>query len=232
VETFDPSRQRTTESTSTHISARTVGDAWVQIGARVLAAGTKSVYDGLAMRELILATLSVVSPSSADALIDRHADPDRRAWMYANFTNRQRVTELGDAESYATRLHDYAGSGRDQLQWVVERLRADPTSRSATITTFQPLSDASYIPCISLLDFFILDGSLQLVVYAHSVDFGSKGYGNLVELARVQEGVARTLDVAVGALTLIVKSAHVYDTDADYMRGVVQALAVDGPNGA
>ena len=73
---------------------------------------------------------------------------------------------------------------------MIERLRADPETRSATITTFQPLADTSYIPCVSLLDFWIADAKLELIVYAHSLDFGKKAYGNLVELARLQHEVA------------------------------------------
>jgi thymidylate synthase len=42
------------------------------------------------------------------------------------------------------------------------------------------LTDTSYIPCVSLLDFFLIDGALHLSCYAHSIDFGAKGYGNLV----------------------------------------------------
>jgi thymidylate synthase len=108
------------------------------------------------------------------------------------------------------------------MQWVVERLRADPTCRSASITTFQPLSDTSYIPCVSLLDFFLVDGALRLVVYAHSIDFGAKGYANLVELASIQHDVAKELAADVGPLTMIVKSAHIYDSELAYMNGVLE----------
>ena len=106
--------------------------------------------------------------------------------MHENFFSPENVPELGNARSYAARLFDYEGSGRDQLAWVVERLRADPESRSATITTFEPLLDTTYIPCVSMLDFWAPAERLELVVYAHSLDFGKKAYGNLVELARLQ----------------------------------------------
>ena len=77
--------------------------------------------------------------------------------------------------------------------WVVDRLRRDPVTRSAAITTFQPHTDTSYIPCVSLLDFWLPDGAVELIAYAHSIDFGAKGYGNLVELAALQQHVARQL---------------------------------------
>src|SRR5580692_4471443 len=184
--------------------------------------GVPSTYDGLAMREVIMTTLVVQVPQTTDDIVDRYADPERLAWMRANFVDYREVPELGDASSYATRLHDYAGAGHDQLEWVRERLRRDPLSRSATITTFQPLSDTSYIPCVSLLDFYLHDDALHLVVYAHSIDFGAKGYANLLELAIIQDQVATELDRPVGPLTMIVKSSHVYDSDTGYMNSVLE----------
>jgi thymidylate synthase len=106
------------------------------------------------------------------------------------------------------------------VQWVIDRLREDPASRSATITTFQPHTDTSYIPCVSLLDFWLPGDAVELVVYAHSIDFGAKGYGNLVELAALQQHVADALGLPVGRLVMTVKSAHVYETELDYVAGV------------
>ncbi len=204
----------------------TLGAAWIAVARRILAAGRVSRYDELPIREIARVTLEVAAPDPADELIARFADPARQAWMHANFTDHARVPELGAADSYATRLYDYGRQGRDQVAWVIDRLRTDPSSRSATITTFQPLTDTSYIPCVSMLDFWLPDGALELVVYAHSIDFGAKGYANLVELADIQQRVAAGLEVPVGRLVMIVKSAHVYDTELDYMRGVLDT--VDG----
>lgn len=207
------------------ISASTIGETWIAIARRIMELGVASTYDGLAMREVLMVTLVVDTPRTTDDIVERYADPERLAWMKANFVDYREVTELGDASSYATRLHDYAGTGHDQLRWVSERLRRDPLSRSATITTFQPLSDTSYIPCVSLLDFYLDEDALALVVYAHSIDFGAKGYANLLELAVIQHQIASELGCSVGSLTMIVKSAHVYDSDAAYMTSVLENFA-------
>jgi thymidylate synthase len=111
---------------------------------------------------------------------------------------------------------------------VIDRLRADPESRSATITTFQPHTDTTYIPCVSLLDFWLPHGAVELVVYAHSIDFGAKGYGNLVELALLQRRVADELAVPVGRLLMTVKSAHVYETELEYVTGVLAGTCRPG----
>ena len=201
--------------------AATIGQAWLAVAERILADGTASSYDGLAVREIAHVTLAVDHPDPADEIIARHAEPERLAWMHANFTDHSRVAALGGADSYATRLFDYEHSGRDQVTWVIGRLRADPASRSAAITTFQPRTDTAYIPCVSMLDFWLPGGAVELVVYAHSIDFGAKGYGNLVELASLQRHVADALGLPAGRLVMIVKSAHVYESELAYIKDVL-----------
>lgn len=214
-------------TTSVLIEAPTIGEAWLSVAQRIFGEGRLSAYDGLPVIELQHATLDVASADPDDAIITRFANRERLAWMRSNFVDQGRVAELGDARSYASRLYDYAGAGRDQVAWVIDRLRTDPSSRSATITTFEPLLDTSYIPCVSMLDFWIPADRLELVVYAHSIDFGAKGYGNLVQLAELQVHVARALDVAPGRLTFIVKSAHIYETELEYMAGVLDGRIMD-----
>ena len=200
------------------IESMTLGEAWLEIAAAILKDGVVGSWEGVPIVEVFRATLEVHSPKVDDPIIAQHGDPERLAWMHANFTDPSRVAELGDADSYATRLYDYAHVGRDQISWVVDRLAANPWARDATVTTFQPLTDASYIPCVSLLDFWLVEGKLQLAVYAHSIDFGAKGYANLVELAALQTRVAGDLGVGVGTLTMTVKSAHIYQTELGLMR--------------
>jgi thymidylate synthase len=206
----------------------TIGDAWLAMAARIVAGGVPSRYDDLPIREISLVTLMVARPDPDDQIIARHAKPERLTWMHANFTDSSRVAALGDADSYATRLFDYERSGRDQVRWVIDRLRADPASRSATITTLQPHTDTTYLPCVSMLDFWLPDGAVELVVYAHSIDFGAKGYGNLVELASLQRHVADALGLPVGRLLMIIKSAHVYETELAYIKGVLAGVSLPG----
>jgi thymidylate synthase len=209
------------------IESPSIGEAWLAVAAQVLGAGEPERYDGLPILELAHVTLVIAAPAADDTVIARYGDPERLRWMRANFASHDRVEALGGARSYASRLFDYAGAGRDQVAWVIDRLRADPASRSATITTFEPLTDTTYIPCVSLLDFWVRGGALELAVYAHSIDFGTKGYGNLTELALLQERVAHALDRPVGGLRFIVKSAHIYDTERAQMLGIIAGRPAD-----
>ena len=207
------------------LHAATIGAAWLDVAGRIAADGVDCVYDRLPVREISHVTLAVEHPDPEDEIIARLAQPERLAWMHANFTDRTPVAELGRADSYATRLFDYEHTGRDQVAWIIDRLRRDPATRSAAITTFQPRTDSTYIPCVSLLDFWLPDGAVELVSYAHSIDFGAKGYGNLVELARLQRHVAASLERPAGRLLMVVKSAHVYETEFEYVRVVLAGAA-------
>src|SRR5215204_6375890 len=180
------------------LESATLGEGWLLAARAILTSGALATYDGEATRELGLLTLLVERPSSDDPIIARQGDPEWLAWMHENFFVQKDVVELGGAQSYAVRHFNYESTGLDQIAWVVERLRSDPESRSATVTTFQPLSDTTYVPCVSMLDFWLPSGRLELVVYAHSLDFGKKAYGNLVELARLQEHVAEEVGSPVG----------------------------------
>lgn len=199
------------------VTERTLGEAWLEVAGRILSLGRPGEYDGLAMHEIERITIEVEAPDPHDRIIAGLADPERLSWMHANFTDHARVVELGGAASYASRLYDYSRTGRDQVAWVIDRLKSDPTTRSASVTTFEPLSDTAYIPCVSLLDFWMPDSAVELIAYCHSIDFGTKGYGNLVELARLQAIVAAGVGVPVGRLTMVVKSAHIYATETEFM---------------
>ena len=133
----------------------TLGQSWMAKKNKKMEDGYIARYDGAPLKENVYSTLVTLKPDPEDSFIKKHGDPAWLAWMHENFFSFNKVRELGDAASCATRLFNYLEAGRDQIQWVAERLKKDKDSRSATITTFQTLTDASYIPCISLLDFWI-----------------------------------------------------------------------------
>jgi thymidylate synthase len=203
------------------VESQTLGAAWLEVARRIVETGDAASWGGAATRELTHLTVVVSEPDPDDPTIAALGDAEWLAWMHANFFDFAAVRELGNADSYATRIFDYEHSGKDQLAWVVGRLREDAECRDATITTFQPHTDTTYIPCVSLLDFWRRNGAIELVVYAHGLDFGKKAYGNLVELAALQGRVADELGLGSGPLVLHVKTAHVYEPELELMRSLV-----------
>lgn len=197
-----------------------LGQCWLEVSGKILQEGASARYDGAPIKEIANLTMLIANPDSNDAIIQKYGDPAWLQWMHDNFFTQKLVTELGDAPSYAVRLFNSSDRGLDQIDWVIGRLKNNPESRSAIITTFMPLTDTSYISCISLLDFWIPSDSLELVVYAHSLDFGKKAYGNLVELAGLQSMVADRIGRSVGKLIINAKSVHIYEPEWEFMSGL------------
>src|SRR5450759_1625965 len=110
------------------IEVMTLGEAGMSIAAAILTGGVVGSWDGLPIVEVFRATLDVNTPMVEDPIIAKHGDPERLAWMHANFNDHSRVAELGDSDSYATRLYDYAHTGKDQIRWVIDRLAANPST--------------------------------------------------------------------------------------------------------
>jgi hypothetical protein len=105
--------------------------------------------------------------------------------------------------------------GLDQVQWAVDHLRDDPTSRRCVITMFDGFGDRSTqskdIPCNTHLYLSIVDGSLDMMVCNRSNDAVWGCYGaNAVHFSVLQEVIAAGIGVPVGFYRQVSNNLHVY----------------------
>lgn len=140
--------------------------------------------------------------------------------MRKNFETVGKIPELRYANSYGERLYCYLGK-KNQIDWVINKIQQKRNVRSATITTFEPLSDTSYIPCISLFDFDVVGASIDLYVYARALDFGSKAPYNLICILDILDKVAKAVNLNPGTIHLVCKSAHIYDYDYKLVDAII-----------
>lgn len=198
---------------------QSLGAVWVRVLAEIENNGAAAIYTDNAgeqadAKELFDVTAEVQNADLPDAIIERHKVREEYDWMVRNFTVQGEVPELHHENSYASRLYSYMGK-KNQVDWLVDRLRSNPTTRSAAITMFEPLTDEGYIPCVSLLDFQENAGQLNMTAYCRALDFGCKAYVNLVMLRLIQNDIAEKVGMNCGKLTLLVKSEHFYLRDRD-----------------
>lgn len=198
---------------------QSLGAVWVRVLAEIENNGAAAIYTDNAgeqadAKELFDVTAEVQNADLPDAIIERHKVREEYDWMVRNFTVQGEVPELHHENSYASRLYSYMGK-KNQVDWLVDRLRSNPTTRSAAISMFEPLTDEGYIPCVSLLDFQENAGQLNMTAYCRALDFGCKAYVNLVMLRLIQNDIAEKVGMKCGKLTLLVKSAHFYLRDRD-----------------
>lgn len=208
-----------------HIVAKTMGEAWFTVMRAIMSEGTPCLYtdnvgEEYPVKELLGLTVVVSQPHWPDAVIERNMVTSEFEWMKDNFTRIGTVPALHDADSYATRLYNYMDA-KNQVDWIVKRLTEEPRQRSATITTFEPLRDELYIPCVSLIDFNIEGGKLCMYAYCRALDLGTKAYANFVMLYQILADVAARLSLETGALNLIVKSAHIYDRNMERVNEIL-----------
>ena len=196
-----------------------LGDAWIRVLTELAEQGAVSVYtdnveEKADVKELFGLTVEITGATLPDAIIEKHKVQTEYEWMVRNFTVQGEIPELHHENSYASRLYAYMGQ-KNQVDWMINRLRENPHTRSATITMFEPLTDEGYIPCVSLLDFQQTGGKLNMTAYCRALDFGCKAYANLVMLYLIQKEITEKVGMEIGRMTLIVKSAHFYLRDEE-----------------
>lgn len=140
----------------------TIGEAWITFFKEIDKNGKIKKYsDTKIIKEESGLSIFIRKAELLDSIINKYMVEDEYKWMEDNFTKQGIVKELRNARSYVSRLYNYLDK-KDQMKWVIDKLNDDINSCSATITTFEPLTDESYIPCISMLDFYVENNVLNL----------------------------------------------------------------------
>jgi thymidylate synthase len=116
--------------------------------------------------------------------------------------------------AYGPRL--FAFDGADQVQLVIATLKRRPFSRQAVIQIFDHedlLEPYKHVPCTCLLQFFVRSERLEAVTYMRSNDAYLGLPHDVFAFTMLQELIARSLDVDLGAYVHMIGSLHVYESD-------------------
>jgi len=170
--------------------------------------------DGHMTRELLNLHLTILEPLSGWPIegsgwniegLNKYAEQLLSGENPSNFkyTYGERLTTYPDTEGH------YA---IDQMDSCIGCLKRHPESRRAIAITWVPDWDNedTEVPCLQLLDFLIRSGKLNLTAFFRSWDFARAAPCNMYGLAKLQERVAKEVDVPMGSLAIIATSAHVY----------------------
>jgi len=194
----------------TVIECDTIGEVWQETYDVIIKNG-KSIKDNNEELIELLHVFLIVNSPEKEIAISQGQNKAMKKWMEENFTQIMRVPELNNCWSYGWRLYNFQGI--NQIDWIIEKLKKKPESKSATISMLQRAGEESYIPCVSLLDFKIRSNQLWLTVTCRSLDFGQKAIHNMTNLARISQKVADRLDISQIRLFMHVNSAHIYKKD-------------------
>lgn len=112
--------------------------------------------------------------------------------------------------------------GYDQLKRCLEKLRDNPSTRRAVMSTWIPWMDheSNEPPCVMVVSFEInRKKELSLVAFIRSNDILMAWGENAIGLTAIQHLAAKQLDLKIGYLETISRNAHVYfKRDQNYLR--------------
>lgn len=118
--------------------------------------------------------------------------------------------------------HQRMGS---QVQFVIDELRRNPSSRRAVMSIRTPDDMGSDDPaCLQHLQYFIRKGKLDCIVLFRSNDACKATFMNAFALILLQKRIADELGVPVGSYTHRANSFHCYEKDFSLLDSYVHRI--------
>lgn len=125
-------------------------------------------------------------------------------------------------------MKNCSGEDIDQIQFVIEDLKRNPSSRRAVILVRNAEDVSSDDPaCLQHIQFFIRNGKLECKVLFRSNDACKASFMNMFALIMLQKRVADALGLPLGPYTHRANSYHCYERDFASLDGYVKRIQAD-----
>ena len=127
--------------------------------------------------------------------------------------------ELGPV--YGKQWRDF--SGIDQLAWVINEIKTNPTSRRLIVSAWNPaeieeMAKAGLPPCHTLFQFYVSrDNKLSCQLYQRSADLFLGVPFNIASYALLAMMVAQVCDLELGDFVHTFGDCHIYNNHIDQM---------------
>lgn len=189
------------------LEANSLGEAWMNAMEIIMSDGIDIMDEEQRLREIRNFYMSIFSIDDNDVILQKYADKKRIALMKDKYATCGLV---GDYKvDYGSRV--FNNHGVNQLEWAIKRIMNKPETKSATFSLHEP--GESMLPCLSLLDFKLRDGFVDMTAVYRSQNTYWSMPGNLLALHQMQKDVALGVGGKIGKVELVVASAHIYHKD-------------------
>ena len=198
------------------IESSTLGEAWLAGMNMVMKDGEDIFDEDVRLREVRNLYFTINAINDDDRIIKEYADQERVLLMKKKYATCGLVGDYKiDYGSYI-----YNNNGVDQIKWVIERIANKPETKSATITLHRAGEDK--LACLSLLDFKLRNGLLDMTVVYRSQNIFWSQPGNMLALHQIHKDVKEALGCQMGKVELVVISAHIYETDYERVENILR----------
>jgi len=205
------------------ISETSIFAAWVKVLYAVLRYGyLKWSEYGEKQKELlnVVVALNVLgSPVEYEKLFQYVPEEVFKKHVDSLFSGKK---ERGVEYTYGERLRKHSLGG-DQIRYIVEKLRANSSTRRAIAVTWYHAVDmeSENPPCIVLIQGCVMGDYYNHTVFIRSNDMYAGWPVNVYGQVRLAEHIASQLGLKVGVVTTISSSAHIYEHDWERAKKVV-----------
>ena len=120
--------------------------------------------------------------------------------------------------------HDYSGQGFDQLQYVINSIKNDPSSRRMLINLWNPATchKAALPSCMMQYQFYVRTDlkKLDLQVYLRSSDYFLANNWNVCTAALLVYMICNLedIDLTPGEITVVTGDTHIYNNHLDAVK--------------
>lgn len=209
-------------------TANTPGEAWrwvcKQFASHGVVVNDTKTIDGIIVTKIKNPTDRIEkNPIYHQSFIDEYKkqflNPDKKGFEY---TYGNRLCQYSIAEGVLGCI-DRITFHYNQIDYIINTLKNDKTSRRAMAITWMPWVDEfeKDVPCLQLIKCRILKDKLHMEVIFRSHDMLLGYYPNVLGLSYLMEYMANELDVKRGALTIVSLSPHIYyKRDGDTFRQI------------
>lgn len=200
-----------------YFNCNTLGEAWLTAMNTVMNKGIDIYDEDIPLREVRNLYLTINDISEDDPIIKTYADPNRIELMKKKYATCGLVGDYKvDYGSYI-----YNNNGVNQIDWIINRIRKKPETKSATITLHKPGEDM--LACLSMIDFKYRNQLLDMTVVYRSQNIYWSHPGNMLALRCIQQDVASALGYNMGHVELAVISAHIYEKDFSKVKEILNS---------
>lgn len=103
-------------------------------------------------------------------------------------------------------------SGVDQLEWLINEIKTNPTSRRLIISAWNPaeISEMALPPCHCFMQFYVNDNKLSCQLYQRSADVFLGVPFNIASYSLFTMMIAQVCNLDLGVFVHTIGDAHIY----------------------
>lgn len=200
------------------IEARTIPDAWFRVNKTILEDG-REFQVGRGSEETttkkIAVSISITHPGERPLVDERAPVSDINKYALEHLFS----PEKQDYDyTYGNRLREEY----DQIETVIEKFKEEPNDRQNIVTTRVPKDlEHENPPCLTIIDFEIIDGKLNNYSYWRSWDAHAGLPSNLAGIQLLNEHMAKEIGVESGTMHAFSKNLHLYERQFSFVEDLI-----------